>query len=125
MKIKHALYIILIVSFLYQISLVTNTFLKINIGKNSPFSRYSGIEQYLPIEAIAAKKLIETSGIPDFRLSKLLFEKVYEQQRIIEFAYPVKFQDQSKYIFSFKDEIHPASYKLVSTINNISLYEKE
>ena len=69
-----------------------------------PFSINSGVIYALPIEVIEFKKIINDKNINTFNLSKKLQKDNLVYQRIIEYSYPNRFDNSSKYFISYKDE---------------------
>ena len=70
---------------------------------------------------LEAHQLIKQSSIPDFNLSNNLILNDYFKQRIVEFSYPIRLNENSKFI------IAPSDLKLNCKINleseRIKLYE--
>ena len=58
----------------------------------------------LPIEVIELKKIINDKNISKFNLSKKLQTDNLIYQRIIEYNYPNRFENSSKYFISYKNE---------------------
>ena len=52
---------------------------------------------------LEAHGLIKKSNIPDFNLSNNLNLSGYFRQRIVEFSYPVRFDENSKFIIALSD----------------------
>ena len=72
---------------------------KLEVLRN-PFNINSGVEYALPQESIEAKNLVKKFNLVNFNLSENFKKNSYLYQRTIEFNYPIRIQDKSKYIFS-------------------------
>ena len=63
----------------------------------NPFEKNSHINYVLPEVIIETNKILISNNIQKFNLSKNLKNDMYNYQRIIEFNYPIKFDEKSKY----------------------------
>lgn len=88
-----------------------------------PFSINSGVMYALPIEAIELKKIINDKNISKFNLSKKLQKNNLIYQRIIEYNYPNRFDNLSKYFISYKNETVDNKCKLDETFIYLKLSE--
>jgi len=88
-----------------------------------PFSINSGVMYALPIEAIELKKIINDKNISKFNLSKKLQKDNLIYQRIIEYTYPNRFDNLSKYFISYKNEKVDNKCKLNETFIYLKLSE--
>ena len=79
---------------------------QLEVIKN-PFKKNSGIYYAVSSEVIESRDIIEKNQLKSFNLSKKLKENTYLYQRIIEFNYPLRLTESSKYIFYLNDEIIP------------------
>ena len=73
----------------------------------NPFKKNSGIYYAVSSEVIESRDIIEKNQLKSFNLSKKLKGNTYLYQRIIEFNYPLRLTESSKYIFYLNDEIIP------------------
>jgi len=79
----------------------------------NPFSRDSGVNYALPPEVIEVRDIMIKHKMIDFNLSVNLKKNTYLYQRIIEFNYPLRINENSEFIFLLKDEDIPNSCKLI------------
>tara|TARA_A100001015_G_C15019240_1_gene727148 strand:- start:48 stop:428 length:381 start_codon:yes stop_codon:yes gene_type:complete len=70
----------------------------------NPFKKNSHINYVLPETIIETKKILISNKIKKFNLSENLKDDMYNYQRIIEFNYPIKFDENSKYTLSLIEE---------------------
>lgn len=92
------IYIFFIVVGIIQIfyyGLKRNDF-RIEILKN-PFQNNSHINYSLPKKIIESNNILKSENIKKFNLSKRLKEDMFTFQRIIEFNYPLRFEERSKF----------------------------
>jgi len=87
----------------------------------NPFSKDSGIKYALPPEAIETKNLIIKRKLKSFNLSKNLINQGYIYQRIIEFNYPIRIDESSKFIFLPKEEKISSSCKTIEIEDYLKL----
>ena len=87
----------------------------------NPFSSEAGINFALPAEAIEVKKIINNQKLKDFNLSKEIKANIYIYQRIIEFNYPLRINNNSNYTFLLKEENIPNACKKLSNGNFVTL----
>ena len=64
----------------------------------NPFKKNSHINYVLPETIIETKKILISNKIKKFNLSENLKDDMYNYQRIIEFNYPLRFEERSKFI---------------------------
>ena len=64
----------------------------------------SHINYVLPEVIIETNKILISNNIQKFNLSKNLKNDMYNYQRIIEFNYPIKFDEKSKYTLLLIEE---------------------
>tara|TARA_B100000029_G_scaffold215849_1_gene213655 strand:- start:334 stop:717 length:384 start_codon:yes stop_codon:yes gene_type:complete len=70
---------------------------------------------------LEAHELIKKGNIPNFSLSNNLILSNYFRHRIVEFSYPVRFDENSKFIIALSDSKIACKVKLES--ERIKLYE--
>jgi hypothetical protein len=70
----------------------------------NPFEKNSHINYVLPEVIIETNKILISNNIQKFNLSKNLKNDMYNYQRIIEFNYPIKFDEKSKYTLLLIEE---------------------
>ena len=78
-----------------------------------PFKESSGVIYALPQEAIELKKLLIKNEVKNFSLSEKIKKDTFLYQRFIEFNYPIKFIENSKNKFFFKNENIPDNCKKI------------
>ncbi len=76
---------------------------KFEVLKN-PFKKNSHIDYVLPETIIETNKILISNKVKKFNLSKKLKNDMYSYQRIIEYNYPVRFDEKAKYILVFLEE---------------------
>ena len=85
------------------------------------FERDSGKNKAVSDIVLEANQLIKKAKIVDFNLSNSFISNAYFKQRIVEFSYPIRLNENSKFI------IAPSDLKLNCKINleseRIKLYE--
>ena len=69
-----------------------------------PFNENSGIIYALSPEIIESKNILKKHKVTDFNLSDSLTKDTYLYQRSIEFNYPIRINEASRFIFFLKDE---------------------
>ena len=70
----------------------------------NPFKKNSHVNFILPEVIIETNKILISNNIQKFNLSKNLKNDMYSYQRIIEFNYPIKFDEKSKYTLLLIEE---------------------
>tara|TARA_B100000315_G_scaffold158580_1_gene147210 strand:+ start:61 stop:435 length:375 start_codon:yes stop_codon:yes gene_type:complete len=80
-----------------------------------PFNENSGITYAVSNEVIESKSILKRNKIVHFNLSKGLKEDTYFYQRSIEFNYPTRINQSSKFIlFSINEDI-TSNCKIIET----------
>ena len=87
---------------------------KLEILKN-PFKKNSHINFVLPERIIETNKILISNKIKKFNLSKNLKNDMYTYQRIIEFNYPIRINESSKFVFFHNTEDIPNTCKIIET----------
>ena len=87
---------------------------KYEIIKN-PFSENSGILYALPYEVIESNNILKKHKAIDFNLSEGFKKETYLYQRSIEFNYPIRINEASRFIFFLNDEDIPNVCKVIET----------
>ena len=87
---------------------------KYEIIKN-PFDENSGISYALSPEIIESKNILKKHKVIDFNLSEGLKRDAYLYQRSIEFNYPIRINEASRFIFFLIDEDIPNTCKAIET----------
>ena len=87
---------------------------KYEIIKN-PFNESSGISYALSAEVIEANSILKKQKVIDFNLSESLKKDTYLYQRIIEFNYPIRINESSKFVFFHNTEDIPNTCKVIET----------
>ena len=87
---------------------------KYEIIKN-PFKEISGVSYAVSAEVIESKNIIKKNKVNDFNLSKNLKKETYFYQRFIEFNYPIRISDSSKYTFFLIDENVTNACKIIES----------
>ena len=115
MKIKKLNFFFVIIC-LIQIFYIFNSRIdfKYEILKN-PFHANSGIKYSISPEIIELKELLNKNNVKEFNLSKKITKNTYLYQRSVEFAYPLKLNKASEYLFLFKYEDMPSTCKEIQT----------
>ena len=70
----------------------------------NPFKKDSHINYVLPKSIIETNKILISNNIKKFNLSKKLKNDMYNYQRIIEYNYPIRFDEKSEYILITLEE---------------------
>ena len=87
---------------------------KYEIIKN-PFNENAGISYALSAEVIEANSILKKQKVIDFNLSESLKKDTYLYQRIIEFNYPIRINESSKFVFFHNTEDIPNTCKVIET----------
>ena len=74
------------------------------ITPQNPFKKDSHINYVLPKSIIETNKILISNNIKKFNLSKKLKNDMYNYQRIIEYNYPIRFDEKSEYILITLEE---------------------
>jgi len=85
---------------------------KYEIIKN-PFGKDSGISYALSSQVIESNNIIKKHKLADFNLSNDLVKDTYFYQRSIEFNYPIRLNQNSKFIFYFVEEAIPDNCQII------------
>ena len=93
---------------------------KYEIIKN-PFNENVGISYAVSGEVIEANSILKKQKVIDFNLSKDLKKDAYLYQRTIEFNYPIRIKESSKFIFYLNTEDIPNTCKVIETGKYIKL----
>ena len=88
-------FIVGIAQILYYWSERSNFKLEILIN---PFNKNSYVSYFLPKTVVESKQILLSNNIKIFNLSKELKNDMYSFQRIIEFNYPIRFDEKSNFI---------------------------
>ena len=99
-------FFILIIILFILTNLINKFIILINserIIKENPFSVNSGIQGILPDVAIELKEIINDAKVEDFKLSDEIIRSD-QYQRIIEFLYPIRLNEKSKFLVTLKEE---------------------
>ena len=90
---------------------------------SSAFLSDTAIWQSLPPSAIEARNLISINFIPEFSLTASLSEDLEFKQRITEYAYPARLNDQSPIILDKVENNTLSQCKLLNQPRFISIYD--
>ena len=71
----------------------------------NPFTKNAGISFAVRPEIIEINKIIKKYDVPDFKLSTIIKSDDYLYQRSVEYNYPIRIVESSKFIFLLKSEI--------------------
>ena len=93
---------------------------KYEIIKN-PFNENAGISYALSSEVIEANSILKKQKVTDFNLSESLKKDTYLYQRIIEFNYPIRINESSKFIFYLNTEDIPNACKIIEIEKYLTL----
>lgn len=85
---------------------------KYEIIKN-PFSENSGISYALSPQVIESNTILKKQEANNFNLSERLIKDTYFYQRSIEFNYPIRMNNNSKFIFYSLEEEIPNNCKII------------
>ena len=115
MKIKKFKFFFLIVCIiqLFYIFYFRSGF-KYEIIKN-PFNENSGINYALSSEVIESNDILKKHKAIDFNLSEGLKKDTYLYQRSIEFNYPIRINEASRFIFFLNDEDIPNTCEVIES----------
>ena len=97
---------------------------RVNFSTNLLFHAFKkdfANNQAVSVNVLEAYKLVKQSNITDFNLSNNLNLSGYFKQRIVEFSYPVRFDEKSKFVIGLSDSKLNCKIKLKS--ERIKLYE--
>ena len=100
-KIKILFIVICIIQLFYLFN--SRSGFKNEIIKN-PFGKDSGVSFALSPQVIESNNIIKKNQLTDFNLSDDLVKDTYFYQRSIEFNYPIRLNQNSKFIFYFIEE---------------------
>ena len=81
----------------------------------NPFNENAGISYALSSEVIEANSILKKQKVTDFNLSEGLKKDTYLYQRIIEFNYPIRINESSKFVFFHNTEDIPNTCKVIET----------
>tara|TARA_B100000401_G_C52789780_1_gene712774 strand:+ start:272 stop:652 length:381 start_codon:yes stop_codon:yes gene_type:complete len=70
----------------------------------NPFKKDSHINYVLPKSIIETNEILISNNIKKFNLSKKLKNNMYNYQRIVEYNYPIRFDEKSEYIIISLEE---------------------
>ena len=87
---------------------------KYEIIKN-PFNENAGISYALSAEVIEVNSILKKQKVIDFNLSESLKKDTYLYQRTIEFNYPIRINESSKFVFFLNAEDIPNTCKVIET----------
>ena len=87
---------------------------KYEIIKN-PFDENSGIYHALSAEVIESKLILKKQKAIDFNLSKNLKKDTYFFQRSIEYNYPIRINEISRFVLFLNEEYVPNTCKIIET----------
>ena len=87
----------------------------------NPFDKDAGINFALPAEAIEVRDAINKQKLKDFNLSKDIKKNIYLYQRILEFNYPFRINENSNYIFILKEKKIPTKCVILEKGNFLIL----
>ena len=87
----------------------------------SPFGEISGIHFAVSKEIVELNNIIKENKLPYFNLSNNLKKDTYFYQRSIEFNYPVRIKEDSKFIFFEVNEVIDSKCEILSIGNYLKL----
>ena len=93
---------------------------KYEIIKN-PFDENSGISYALSAEVIESKLILKKQKAIDFNLSESLKNDTYFYQRSIEFNYPIRINEISRFVLFLNEEYVPSTCKVIETGKHVKL----
>ena len=111
-KLKFFFIILCIIQLLYIFHFRSG--FKYEIIKN-PFSKNSGVFYALSSEIIESNNILKKHKAVDFNLSEDLRKDIYLYQRSIEFNYPIRINEVSRFVFFLNDETIPNSCEVIET----------
>ena len=88
----------------------------------NPFKRDSHANLTLPDIVIEANQILKSKNIISFNLSENIKKDMYLYQRIIEFNYPIKFSENSKFFITPFEE-NKKNCEKISEKKLVSLYK--
>ena len=83
----------------------------------------SGVEYSLSKEVIESSNIIKKNNLKDFNLSQEIKDNMYLLHRIVEFNYPIRMKEKSKFIFLLIKEKIPFNCKILKKEQHIKLAE--
>ena len=95
---------------------------KYEIIKN-PFDENSGISHALSAEVIESKLILKKQKAIDFNLSESLKNDTYFYQRSIEFNYPIRINEISRFVLFHNEEYVPSTCKVIETGKHVKLVQ--
>ena len=87
----------------------------------NPLLKNSGIKFAVPSETIEVKRLIRKHNLVYFNLSENIKKDVYLYQRTVEFNYPARIENNSKFIYLLKKEKKKSSCTVVENADYLKL----
>ena len=93
---------------------------KYEIIKN-PFNENAGISYALSAEVIEAKSILKKQKVINFNLSEGFKKDTYLYQRTIEFNYPIRINESSKFVFFHNTEDIPNACKIIEIEKYLTL----
>ena len=111
-KFKFFFIILCVIQLIYIFHFRSN--FKYEVMKN-PFDENSGISHALSLEVVESKLILKKQKAIDFNLSKSLKKDTYLYQRTIEFNYPIRINESSKFVFFHNTEDIPNTCKVIET----------
>ena len=88
-----------------------------------PFSKKSGVNFAVSAEIIESNNLLTKYQLTDFNLSESIKRDTYLFQRSIEFNYPIRIKQNSKYTFYLINEQKPNNCKILETGKYLNLIQ--
>ena len=88
-----------------------------------PFNENAGISYALSVEVIETNSILKKHKIVDFNLSESLKKDIYFYQRTIEFNYPIRINEFSKFIFFSNTEDTPNTCRIIETRKYLKLMQ--
>ena len=85
------------------------------------FDENSGISYALSAEVIESKLILKKQKAIDFNLSKNLKKDTYFFQRSIEFNYPIRINEISRFVLFLNEEYVPSTCKVIETGKHVKL----
>ena len=117
-KLKFFFIILCVIQLLYILHFRSG--FKYEVIKN-PFKENSGISYALSPAVIELNSILKKHKIIDFNLSADLKKDTYLYQRSIEFNYPIRISEISRYVFFLKEEQVLKTCKVIETAKFIKL----
>ena len=78
-----------------------------------PFGKDSGISYALSPQVIESNNILKRHQVTDFNLSKNLVKDTYFYQRSIEFNFPIRLNQNSKFTFYYIEEAIPNNCQII------------